>query len=145
MSWKMSGKLDQSILEILEENMNFSSELEEMIRDTNHSNISMILKMFLGALNELEKALREGSFSSEYRNIPDIKIHSGKSGEIVDIESMQSVLKFLSEKFSILHDNALGMSSDKGKKTVLAKYIEGIEYLRKRSEHMYHDLVEKQL
>ena len=145
MSWKMSGKLDQSILEILEENMNFSSELEEMIKNTNHSNISMILKMFQGALNELEKAMREGSFSSEYRNIPDIKIHSGKSGEIVDIESMQSVLRFLSERLSVLHDNALGKSSGKGKKTVLDQYIEGIEYLRKRSEHMYHDLVEKQL
>ncbi len=145
MSWKMSGNLDQSILKILEENMKFSSELEEMINDTNHSNISMILKMFQGALNELEKALREGSFSSEYRNIPDIKIHSGKPGEMVDIESMQSVLRFLSGRLSALHDNAMSISSGRGKKSVLVQYIEGVEYLRKRSEHMYHDLVEKQL
>ena len=141
----MTGDLDQATLKIIGENMNFSSELEGMIKDTTHTNISMILKMFQNALNELEESLREGTVSREYRNIPDIMAHSGKSFESVDIESMQSVLRFLSERFSTLHDSALEMSSGTRKKIVLSKYIEGIEYLRKRSEHMYHDLVEKQL
>lgn len=141
----MSKGKDQVMMKILQENMEFSSALESMGKETRHSNISMIISMFQKAVTELEVSLRNGFLDNKFTNIPDIKLHSGDIENEVNLESMQSVLRFLSGNLSLLCEHALEFSRDAGNPSLVEKYCTGMDYLRKRADHIYTDLVEDNL
>jgi hypothetical protein len=131
------------IREISIENETLRINLDKIRKKSLHSNIVMIVDYFYENLEEMHNNLILKKSSKKMKDLPDIKMYEHKKLGAPDPESLQSVLQYILNMFGDEFEVIKGeLIKSKTEKEYLENYLENIGNLRKKSEHLYHDLVE---
>lgn len=125
---------------ILQRNSELVESLMNLKTKTTHSNISMILDYFIDNLKDLYSHFEkdeEKEFPKEY---DDIKINEYMKMPVADPNSLQSVILFTADSLAKEHEE---LKNIEPKNSFIDHYINSMDSLRKRAEHLYMDLVER--
>ncbi|MCL4345139.1 MAG: hypothetical protein M1375_03735 [Candidatus Thermoplasmatota archaeon] len=136
---------DGIIDEIRARNFTLRKEFKDLGKRSNHSNVAMILREIDSTMQKYSSCFEKG-----FKDAPptihktDIGISSFRSVKIPDPESLQSVLLYVSGRLQdeVNHVRKISENINSG---CINSYIDAIESLRIDVEHLYHNLVEKQL
>lgn len=140
----MPDKEDVIIKEIKTRNSNLRKDFSQLGKETNHTNISMIVNEIVSAMEKYSSCLEKGSTSAILTKREDLGIYLFRKVKDPDPESLQSVLLYISGKLMNEVGEDRNLTKDL-KSECINTYIEGLETLRIHIEHLYHNLVEKQL
>ena len=130
----------QEIASIIVGNEDITDKLYEMREKTTHTNITMILDFFIETLEVLKESLEGEKKMDQLKEYEDMKISEHMKTPYPDPESLQSVLLYTAEIISN-EFKRIGKMDTKNEKIQL--YNKNMDNLRKRAEHLYHDLVER--
>lgn len=135
----MDGK-DPLKVSILQRNSELVESLMNLKTKTTHNNIAMILDYFIDNLKDLYSLFERDEEKAFPREYDDIKINEYMKMPVADPNSLQSVILFTAHSLA-KENEELGKIETKS--SFIDHYINSIDSLRKRAEHMYMDLVER--
>ncbi len=130
----------QEIASIIVGNEDITDKLYEMREKTTHTNITMILDFFIETLEVLKESLEGEKKMDQLKEYEDMKISEHMKTPYPDPESLQSVLLYTAEIISNEFKRIGKMDTENEK---IQLYNKNMDNLRKRAEHLYHDLVER--
>jgi hypothetical protein len=125
---------------ILQRNADLVESLKVLREKTTHSNISMILDYFIENLNDLYIRFEKGERKEFPKEYDDVKINEYMKMPVADPDSLQSVILYTAENLA-KEFKTLNLSETM--EPLVKNYINSMDSLRKRAEHMYMDLVER--
>ncbi|MGP6207260.1 hypothetical protein ACNF42_04420 [Cuniculiplasma sp. SKW3] len=132
------------IREMKKRNTNLRKDFSQLGKKTNHANISMIVDEIISAMEKYSSCLEKRGTSVILPKKEDLGISLFRKVKDPDPESLQSVLLYVSGKLMNEVEEDKNLTKDM-KSECIDTYIDGLESLRIHIEHLYHNLVEKQL
>lgn len=100
----------------------------------------MILDYFIENLNDLYIRFEKGERKEFPKEYDDVKINEYMKMPVADPDSLQSVILYTAENLA-KEFKTLNLSETM--EPLVKNYINSMDSLRKRAEHMYMDLVER--